>query len=564
MQEHVDHSAGVPGMELRDYLAIVWRGKWVVIVLTIVAAASAYMASRLSTPVFEASTTLLVSQARNARAADYSDILASELLASTYAQMIAKRPVLQGAVTRLELDSDLENLKKAIDVQIIPDTQLIEVRLEDPDPVSASVLANTIVEVFIEQNNALQAERFALSKVSLSGQLDKLNEQITLNESAIEQLGDPQAESEKADLDRLQTKLAQYQASYTSLLQSYEDLRIAEAALASSVVQIDPAVPPEKHIRPRTTLNTLIAGAVGAFLAICAVFLIEHLDDAIRTQTDAERVFHAPVIASIPESTKLGVRDSAWGAFPADPSPAMAEAFRSLRTALEFADGPIGPRTILISSLDAGEGKTTVAMGLAASISKTQKRIALVDVNTWNPSIHKFLGIQNKLGFSDMLVDDLVPQVVAQSTGSTRLKVITNGQPVDSALELLESVWFLKALTRLKEQADVIIFDGPPLLTAEALLIASKIQSLLVVVQPGKSSEAAAREAVQHIDRAKANVVGVVLNRVSKKQMYGLQTQFYNGRSPALSKRALSDPTSAAQSKNLGQVVLRKERTSNN
>ena len=138
----------------------------------------------------------------------------------------------------------------------------------------------------------------------------------------------------------------------------------------------------------------------------------------------------------------------------------------------------------------------------------------LLDANLRRPSLHEYFGIKNDLGFSDMLVDDLVPQVVAQQVIHWRLKVITSGKPVDNPAELMGSIQMLKVLARLREQTDVAIFDGPPFLVAESFILASKLESVLMVMQYGRTSEEVATQMMEQLDRAQSNVVGVVINRV--------------------------------------------------
>jgi len=172
------------------------------------------------------------------------------------------------------------------------------------------------------------------------------------------------------------------------------------------------------------------------------------------------------------------------------------------------------PRSILVASPGPGDGKTIITAQLAVSMAHGGKRVVLVDANLRRLRLHEYFGTENKLGLSDMLVDDLVPQVVAQESIHWRLKVITSGKPVDNPAELMGSVWMLKVLTRLREQADVAIFDGPPFLFAESFILASKLESVLIVMQAGKTREAVALRMMEQLDRAQANIIGMVMNRV--------------------------------------------------
>lgn len=513
-------------MDLKDVIVILWRRKWLLLLITFLGAASVFVISQLSTPVYQASTTLLIDQAPDPQSSDYSALLASERLALTYAQMLTIRPVLEEARSRLELQMELEDLEKVVDVDLVKDTQLIKLRVESADKYLATNIANTIVEVFIEQIDVLQAGRFASSKASLRAQLDALTDQIRANEVAIASLGTPQTESLGAGLELLRVELAQYQASYTSLLQSYEDLRVVEARTISNVIQVEPAEPPANPVRPRIYLNTLIAGVIGGMVAIGAIFMLEHLDDRIRSAEDVARVTHLPVIGYVPDSKKLSASGTRERLMISEPRSPLAESYRLLRTNIELAGTQGTPRSILVGSPEPGDGKTTVATQLAVSMAEGGKRVILLDANLRRPRLDEYFGIKNELGLSDMLVDDLVPQVVAHQLVHWRLKVITSGKPVDNPVELMGSIRMLKLLTRLREQADVAIFDGPPFLVAESFILASKLESVLLVMQSDRTRERFVWPVVEQLERARANIIGVVLNRVPKREAYGYDLRF--------------------------------------
>ena len=265
--------------DLRRYLALGWRWAWLLVLAAVLSAAAAYLVSKRMTPVYQATTTLLISQPTNSQTTDYNSILTSERLASTYAEMITQRPVLEAVIQKLHLPFDAVELGRAVSVQPVNNTQLIEIQVEDTGPARAAQTANALYAIFAEQNQALQSSRFASSKESLSAQLAQMDQQVQDTSARIAALGDsPAAQSER---DQLETTLAQYRQTYASLLQSFEQVRVAEAQSTSNVVQVEPAVPAEKPVRPRTLVNTALAGIVGLMLAVGVVFLIEALDDSL-------------------------------------------------------------------------------------------------------------------------------------------------------------------------------------------------------------------------------------------------------------------------------------------
>lgn len=543
-------------MGLNEFIAIVWRRKWWLVLITLFAVASAFAISQIIQPVFEASTTLLIDQASGLNPAEYSAIIASDKGTRTYAELLKTRPVLEETYRRLELDANQAETVGSIRVELVEDTQLIELSIEHPDPMLAAAIANTMVEVFTEQNDAFQASRFAASKISLSAQLDKINDQTQTIEAAILGLGVAESDTESSELLRLQVELAQKQASYVSVLQTYEELRLAEAQSISNIIQVEPAEPPGDPIRPQTMFNVLIAGAVGAGIALGIVFLIEHLDDSIRTPKEVARVTGLQVFGYVERSKKLSARGIREKLMVSESSSSVAESFRSLRTNIELAGNQGIPKSILVSSAGQGDGKTTIAAQLAVSMALGGKKVVLLDANLRQPALHQYFGIENGLGLSDMIVDDLVPQVVSQEVIHWRLKVISSGKPIENPAELMGSVHMLKLLARLREQADVAIFDGPPMLVAESYVLASKLESVLIVMHFGRTRQAVVKQMMEQLGRAQANAMGIVMNRVPIRMAHGLSGNLAYGNG-----RDSRSPTIEGETQIpvMGQAALRRQ-----
>ena len=517
-------------MELKQYTALIWRWKWLILLGTLLAGISAFVTSRLQIPVYQATTTLLVNQAPANNVTDYTSILTSERLAQTYVQMLTDRPVLDEVIKRLSLTTTTEDLGETITTQMVVNTQLISVKVEETHPALAAAIANTLAEVFAEQNTARQESRYAASKDSLQTELDKSQGDILRVEAAITALGSPVTDKGLADLARLESELAQYRQSYTSLLQSYEALRVAEVQSVSNVVPVEPATPPEKPIRPRTLLNTLLAAVVGGMLAVGVVFLIEYLDDTVKTAEDVRRTLGLPVIGTIArmnESKDGGIRVAK------EPRSPVAEAFRSLRTNIQFASVDRPLRTLLITSPGPQEGKTTISTNLAAVITQGGKRVILVDADLRRPRVHKVLGLPNRVGLVDLFVrTPLALDGALQATEVDGLQVILSGDPPANAVELLGTDRMDQILDMVASGADMVIVDAPPVaVVADAMVLSARVDGVILVLQPKSTRLEVASQAVAQLRVAGANVIGVVFNNVPLKQAgyyggYGYQYSY--------------------------------------
>ena len=513
--------------DLRQYIALLWQWAWLIVLATLLAGGAAYITSQFQDPVYQATTTLLINEAPSTKVSDYTAILTSERLARTYSEMLTKRPVLEEVIQDLDLAlayEDIEEMQGVIEVQLVRDTQLIEVSVEDTDPQQAALIANTLVAVFAEQNQALQASRYAESKASLEEQLTRLNGQIHNAVAALEALKDESGT--EGEGTQLEAEIAQYRQTYSELLQSYEQIRVAEAQATSNVVQVEPAIPPEKPVRPRVLMNTALAAVVGGMLAVGAIFLVEALDDTLKNPDDVSRHLGLPILGTIlKHEVENGNPVTAE-----EPRSPTSEAYRALRTNIQYASVDYPIRSLLVTSPSANEGKSTIAANLGVVLAQGGKRSILVDADMRRPTLHKKLKVPNRVGLSAFFVFHSLsgdtnehPEGAIQGTLADGLSVIPSGKIPPNPSELLASERMSKVIERLKQDAEIIIVDSPPVTAVtDSSVLAPRMDGVLLVIQPGVTKLDAARHAVEQLHRVGANLIGVVLNNVEpKSSRYG-------------------------------------------
>jgi non-specific protein-tyrosine kinase len=495
--------------DLRQYIAILWRWAWLVIIMVVLGGATAFIISKRTVPVYMATTRLLINEAPATKNTDYASVLASERLARTYSELLKTQPVLEEVISRLGLTRSERQLSTQIEVNLLRDTQLIDVSVEDIDPVLAADIANTVVAVFSEQNQMLQASRFATSKESLSTQLSQMNEQIETTTTAIQALGE--TPEDKAERDRLETVLAEYSKTYSSLLQSYESVRLAEASSISNVVQVETAFPSDIPIRPRTVRNTALGMVVGLLLGVGVVFLIDVLDDTLSPE-DVNRQLGLPVLGVI---SRHQIENGA-PVVKNQPRSPVAEAFRSLRTNIQFASVDKPLRTLLVTSPSPQDGKSTVAVNLGVSLAQSGYKVAVVETDLRRPQVHKRLGLSNRDGISGMFVQSkMVLNGALRETSIDNLFALTSGALPPNPSELLGSEKMYEILNLVGERTDIILLDSPPVMAVtDAAVLAPRVDGVLLVVKPGSTKLAACRQAIEQLQRVGANILGVVLNDV--------------------------------------------------
>ena len=336
--------------------------------------------------------------------------------------------------------------------------------------------------------------------------------------------GKPTESGSSGHLAYLQNSLELYQQIHIQLLGDLEQVRLAHLQNTPNIVQIEPATTPSKPIRPLPLQNTLLGAAVGLMLAGGIVFTIEYMDDTLRSPVDVDQVLGVPVlgyIAEIKQSDEDERHQVHVSTYPRSP---VAEAFRTLRAAIELS-GDQPPKTILITSSRTGEGKTTVASNLAAIFSQSGKRVILVDADLRRPAIHSAVGIPNRLGLTTLLRDSMELENVWKSYGNghKRMRVITSGYLPSNPAELLGSDRMLHIMSDLRKNADIVIFDGPPIIVADVQILASLMDGVILVLRPGKSPAEEAKSTLLQLNRSGASVMGVIFNRIPRNgnQDYG-------------------------------------------
>jgi len=506
--------------ELKHYGRIIRRWLWLILLCAALGGGTAYGVSHLATPIYQASTTLLIDEAKSP-ATNYNDILTSERKARTYAELMMRQSVLDEVARRL--DRTPAAMEAAIsDIRVTPlrDTQLVRVEVEGVSPPFVAAVANAIPEVFVQELNQVQTERFAESKANLQELLDELSGQIERIRAEIGAIGEAQTPQEELELGRLQNALTQYQNNYTSLLQNLETLRLAEVQATDSIIVADAAVAPEQPVRPRTLVNTLLATIVGAMVALGLVFLREYLDDRIRSPRELQYLIDLPLLGTVAPFSLPNVdkKTRPGGLIAAEqPRHPVTEAYRSIRTNLQFAniDGTL--RTLLVTSAVTSEGKTTTAGNLAVVLAQSGLTVAMVDADMRKPTVHKLFGVPNHPGLVDgLLMDEQEPLRYCAEQTVPNLRVLPCGKVPPNPSELLGSQRMRQAVERIQEQVDVLIFDAPPVLSvADARILSTMVDGVLLVVNSGTARGAivSAVEALSHLD---APLFGIIFNRLTR------------------------------------------------
>ncbi len=314
---------------------------------------------------------------------------------------------------------------------------------------------------------------------------------------------------------------------------NYQQARMAEEVEEGDVDVVDLADLPYAPVLTASAVKLALGLVLGLVLGLMLAYLLEALNTSIRRPEDLEAVLHLPGLAVIPRITSSGsdgrsrLRGLLGGGKPRTDagSPLSGtqtfsigiEAFRNLRTSLIWSDGGEALKTLVVTSATPGEGKTLTAANLAVTLAYDGLRVLLVDCDIRRPRVHGMFRVPRAPGLMEMLTTTAAPgtpppQAIRQ-TGIAGLFVLTCGALPSNAANLLSGTRMRVLLQELREQFDMIVLDTPPVLaTADAGIVASLTDGVLLVVRAGATDRNAAQRACQHLANVGARVIGTVLN----------------------------------------------------
>lgn len=525
-------------MELRQYLAIGLRWWWLVVLAALVGGATGYFVSRQQAPVYQAAATIMVGQSIQAVELTTSDIMTSERLARTYADIARRQPVLQAVVDRLSLADTWQQLRDRVRVSPVRDTQLLEINVEAASPEEARVTADEVANQLIQLSptaleNRKQDETRQFVRQRLAGLQHKIEEgQARLKELELAMGGSLSAEQVQelqSEINTLEGLVANWENNYTQLL-----LLVEGQQSPNYLAIVEPAQGSLSPIRPQVMRTTALTGVVGILLAMGLVFLIEYLDDTVKTPDDLSQALELTPLGTIGRITGRNSQEKLISS--QDPFSPTAEAYRMMRSNIQFMSVDRPARSILVTSPGPGDGKSITAANLAVVMAQAGLNTILVDADLRRPVQHEIFQVVNLGGLTELLRSPGAdPEDHLRPTGLDHLRLMPSGVLPPNPAELLGSQRMAQVLADLAQRADVVIFDSPPVLAvADAAVLSNRVDGVVLVAEAGRTRLNMAGQALQVLDQAGARLLGGLLNRASSKKggyyYYYSQGHSANGR----------------------------------
>ena len=515
-------------LELRDYLRVLRRRKWLIAIVAVVVLGVAMAVTLTTTPVYQATASVLL---RN-RATDslflnpqtgYADPnrrLQTEIqvIHGNDVNDLARRLLVaeelgvteEAAITDLsdELVEETE-LGFALDVSASPagQTDVLNIKAQSIVPEVARRVANAYAEAYVQFRQLEESADIESALVPLRARAAELQRQLDelTAENGRTATTDPvlinRRQSLSNDLEAVQSQI--------------DNLELAKQARSGGARILVPAETPVSPIKPAPRRTAAVALVVGLILGVGLAFLREYLDDSIKDKDDVERALPGlSVLGLIPAIKDWKDAQRPMIVSATDPKSPAAEAYRSLRTSIQFLGLDRPMRVIQVTSPASTEGKTTTLANLGVTLAQAGQRVVLVDCDLRRPRLHEFFGLDNEVGFTSVLLGDApLSAALKAAPGMERVAVMTAGPLPPNPSELLASPRATEVLTSLQGAADIVLVDSPPMLpVTDAAVLSSRVDGMILVANARKTTGKNLERAYELLRQVEAPLIGAVLN----------------------------------------------------
>ncbi len=461
---------------------------------------------------YSASTTLYVQQAAsNGAGASGTDPIISSAIAQTYTELIPDATILDVVnqkISRRFPQPATWSVSASQSGSQQNGSQLINVTATDTVQARVAAVANVTAHVFIARILSIEQSRFAADEQSLNTQVTQALAQIRV---LTHQLTAPGlAPDQKRNI---RATLQANEQIYAYLLSSLDSFRATRDASTNNVSIFSKATPPSGPIGPHPTRTALLYAVVAFLICGGLLFVYDYVNDLARSPEDVSAVAGAPVLGTVQSFNVKGGRSSLIAAtLPHSPA---AEAYRLIRTNLRYTNVDHPPRTFVITSSRPAEGKSTTASNLAHVFAEGGSTVTLVDADLRRPSLHTMFGQPRGDGLTSLITAQDMNGHSMLGTDLPNLKLVASGPIPPNAADILSSDRMHHVIDHLRTQSQFVFVDSPPVLSvADAAILATMVDGVVLVVDPHRTKRREIRAAREAIDAVGGKLLGVVLNRL--------------------------------------------------
>jgi succinoglycan biosynthesis transport protein ExoP len=515
-----DPSYMSPTNDLRGYLNIARRRMWSILLIALLAAGGAFLASLRQTPMYDSTAEVMLT------AFDPGQVLSG---AYNYAlsqtmpnEMAAASGPLVGEIAsglvRQEGDDGAQTGHLA--VRNPTNTTVLEFTYSDASPRTAQVWSQAYADAYIKYRDGQAEDAYKAATSSLQSKLTDLQQKLADKQAELLAAPNSEAVTIQGDISNLQNQMIEVQTRIATVPPPYQ----------GATQLVAPAPLPTSPSNPKPARDAALGLVVGLALGLGIALLREHLDDRTAGRDELGRELGAPVIAVVPKvegwrrkkTTRLVARDA--------PMSVAAESYRTARANLEFLAATHGTKTIVVTSAYLGEGKSATTANLAVTLAQTGKRVVAMSCDLRKPRLHRFFGITNEPGLADLLVGWASVEQVAVRSEPSSLRVLASGSIPPNPAELLGSEQMAKLLDALREITDYIVIDTPPVLAVyDALILARLADGVIVVADAATTTRGALVQTREQLEQIGSRIIGAIYNNFDPSKSKSYSSGYYHG-----------------------------------
>ena len=532
-------------LDISSLINLVFKHFWLIVATAMFGLLAAILVNTFMRPVYESSALLMINQ-ENAGKLDesaYGSFASMEDYYRTQYQLLESRSLLERVYKQLDLGqyeefSTLKALHKAIKIDPVTRSRLVNVKVRAYDANLATDIANTLTEEFVQENignrismgqdiiRALESTETSpeeqellnsMPQVVNSDFIKSLKQQEAALERSWAQLSSkytpqhPEVVSVKRQLAATQAQIA---TETRRLVQSIK-IELSGQFSGNNVRIVDPAIVPQNPVLPRKLINIAVGIFGGALIGLLIVFLMEFLDQTVKSSDDLEKKLGLAFLGFVPQE-KLKKKETEYASMLKEGNILFAENIRSIRTMLDFTLADNHKAPFLVSSSMQGEGKSNLSSNLAVALAQTGKRVLLIDGDLRRSRLHKVFKVSPEKGLSYLWDKDSAKADYAANIQPApdvdNLSIMTAGQRPPNPTELLNTPRLAHFLQWAQTRYDQVIVDCPAILpVADTMLWGKYIPRTIFVIRYGKTNVRAAQMALDKLQKAGVKILGAVI-----------------------------------------------------
>lgn len=509
-----------------DYLRILWRRRWLIAAAAITAASISLFVSARATPIYASSSRVLFAAQDTSLFNSGGYVAPDPSQIATQEQVITSPQV--GAAVAGKLGASAAAVT-GVAAKGVGTTRVLQITVHATSPEIAARAATAYAETYQEQRREEAIADAVAISTTLSRETAESKQKVEDLEGAL-----ARAAANRAPASEVQSLKLQRDAVQTDYI-IYQQ-RAGQAAIDASVVTggvqvlVKGGVPTTQE-SPKPRQSAALAVALGLLLGIVAAIALDFLDDSVKNVEEVERIVRPlPILGAIPAIADWRNRDQPRLVTMEDSGSTASEAYRSFRTSVQFAGLRREAHVLQVSSPVAAEGKTTTLANLAVTLSLAGQRVTLVDCDLRRPRVHEFFGMTNQVGFTSVLLGDdplsSAQQQVRLPNGAA-IQLLASGPLPPNPAELLGTSRVAELLVALRTENDYVLIDAPPVLpVTDAVVLASRVDGVLLVATAKVTGRRDLAKAVQAFQAADSPLLGVIVNGADVSTTYAYEYSY--------------------------------------